>query len=675
MIRIAQRVARAVVMLAALAMIAPPAVAQFDQLNWTFVPSTSGSGSLSTGEMAIVGPIGACVPGGKFVAYTAVAPFDGTVVVSAEYHAGDESFDSTNFNFVVGAVTTLVSQSYSWTGQLVFDVPAGVVFGFKVGAHCSIGSGHATLTDFSFIPDAGPLPTLDGAPGEHFGSALAPAGDFDGDGAPDLIVGVPDGAPGGIAAGRVAVVSGDLRTTLLALAGAKVGDDFGFAVAGGQDLNGDGVPDLVVGVPKADAIAPLRTDAGRIELRSGVDGSVLHALEGAKAFDKLGFAVAFVGDLDGDGIADVAAGAPFHDEIASNAGQVFLISGATGAVLFDILGQAAGDRLGSALAGAGDIDGDGALDIVVGAPGVTGPSSEAGRVTVHSGLDGSLLLAFEHSTETVSFGTAVAGGGDVNGDGVPDVVGAAPIYNGDVYVHSGADGSLLHLFTGSLPDDLLGSSVSFAGDVDGDGADDLIIGAAQEWIGERGYVQVRSGKTGAVLFVMPGDEPFAHFGSTVALIGDVDGDGRPDIAAGAPSSEQAGTDAGRVRTFEPYLPWTAEGPGLGGAFGVPQLSGKGLVGTGAPNALTLQGAAPHTTAVLVAGLSKALLPFKGGVLVPAADALVLGLVVSNEGTLALPFTWPAGLPPGFDLWLQLWIADPTAPQGLSATNGLHAAGP
>ena len=659
--------------LAAAAALAAPAAAQFDLLNWTFVPSTSGSGTLSPDVMTIVGPIGACVAGGKFVAYTAVAPFDGTVVVSADYQCGDESFDSTNLSYKVGAVTTLVSQSSSWSGQIVFDVPAGVVFGLSVGAHCSIGSGQATFTDFSFIPKSGPLPALDGAQAfEHFGSVLAPAGDLDGDGATDLIVGVPDGSPGGVAAGRVAVVSGDLSTTLLALAGAAAGDDFGFAVAGGEDLNGDGVPDLVVGSPKADQPGP-QTDAGRIDMLSGADGSLLHAVAGDKAFDKLGFAVAFVGDIDGDGVADVAAGAPFHDVVASNAGQVLVLSGATGAVLLELQGQAAGERFGSALAGAGDIDGDGTPDFIVGAPGA-GTTWEAGRVTVHSGADGSQLHAFVHTT--YNFGTAVAGGGDFDGDGVPDVVGSAPNNYGLVNVHSGADGSLLQSFSGPSTNDFLGASVAFAGDLDGDGADELIIGAKQYFITQKGYVQVRAGKTGALLLVMPGVQNASAYGAAVACLGDVDGDGHPEVAAGAPETDvPAGIGAGRVRTFEPYIPWRVEGPGLAGAFGTPQLSGKGLVGSGAPNKLTLQGGVPHTNAALVAGLSAVMLPFKGGVLVPAPNLLVPGLVVDNDGQLALPFTWPAGLPSGFDLWLQMWIPDQSVPSGLIATNGLHAAAP
>jgi len=89
----------------------------------------------------------------------------------------------------------------------------------------------------------------------------------------------------------------------------------------------------------------------------------------------------------------------------------------------------------------------------------------------------------------------------------------------------------------------------------------------------------------------------------------------------------------------------------------------------------LQDALPHTTAALVAGISKLMVPLKGGVLVPAPDIVVPGLPVDNQGTMTLPFTWPAGVPSGFEMWLQMWVAEPTSLQGFSATNGLHAVAP
>ncbi len=673
---LARRAAR---VLAAVAVLAAPGAAQFDLLNWTFHPSAAGgSGSLTPEEMKLVGPDDGCGPPGEFVAYTAVAPFDGTVVVSAHYQTSDEAPEFDNFNYLLDGATILVSESSSWDGQLVFDVPAGAVFGFSVGAEdCLFGEGKATLFDFAFAPTLDPLPALDGTQaGEHFGARLAAAGDVNGDGVPDLIVGVPDGGSTGVAAGRVDIVSGDLQGTLLSLAGAAEGDDFGFAVAGGEDLNHDGVPDLVVGAPKADATAPTETDSGRIRMLSGADGSALHDFAGVNAFDKAGFAVAFVGDMDGDGVGDVAGAAPFHDAVASNAGQVLVLSGATGSVLLDIQGESAGDRFGSALAGAGDIDRDGVPDLIVGAPGVDEPGGWIdGRVTVHSGLSGSILYVFEHPDEANVFGTAVAGGGDFDGDGLPDVVGAAPDYVGNVFVHSGADGSLLHTFTGPLVNDLLGSAVAVAGDFDDDGADDLALGAVQLAVGQKGYVQIRSGRTGALLYAQPGDEVLGQFGAAIARLGDVDGDSHPELAVGVPFSDQGGLDAGGVRTFEPYTPWTEDGAGLAGTFGVSSLSGKGLVGAGAPATLMLQYALPGAISTLVAGRSKAQLPLKGGVLVPAPEILLPGLVVDDQGALSLSFTWPMGLLPGFDLWLQIWIADPSGPQGFSASNGLHAEAP
>jgi hypothetical protein len=667
-------------MAVAVAALAAPAAAQFDLLNWTFNPSTGGgSGSLTPSQMMLIGPNSGCERP-TAVSYTAIAPFAGTVVATGSYHTSDEQPEYDSFSYLIDGVATPISpaSAFSWNGQIVFDVPAGATFGFAVGSvDCALGAGVATLTEFGFFPKAGKT-TLDSVlSGEEFGSALAPAGDLNGDTVSDLLVGAPEASVAGGPAGRVVVVSGDLHVPLLVVEGTAAGDDFGFAVAGGDDLDGDGAPDLLIGAPKVDTLAPLATNAGRAEVRSGADGSLLQSFVGDAAFDQLGFAVAFVGDVDGDGVSDLAVGAPFHDAGASNAGLVRVHSGATGALLLTLHGGAAGDRFGSALSGAGDIDGDGVPDLIVGAPGADGPDTDCGRVTAHSGADGSVLLSFTHPGNGASFGTAVAAG-DIDADGVPDVVGGAPFASssaGIVYVHSGADGALLHTFGGTASADQFGSAVAVPGDVDRDGYDDVLIGSPQWVAGEPGSAQLRSGLTGAVLLAMNGEDADSHFGSAVSGLGDVDGDGDPELAVGAPLCDIGATDSGRVQSFAPVFLWTNEGNGLAGAFGTPVLSGIGLLSPSLPVKLKVQGAVPHTSAALVAGFSKVLVPFKGGVLVPAPDIVLPGLVVDTSGNLVLAFAWPPGLPSSFDVWLQMWVVDPSGPHGFSATNGLRATTP
>ena len=120
--------------------------------------------------------------------------------------------------------------------------------------------------------------------------------------------------------------------------------------------------------------------------------------------------------------------------------------------------------------------------------------------------------------------------------------------------------------------------------------------------------------------------------------------------------------------------WTDLGQALGGALGLPTLTGQGLLHGSMPVKLSVGNAAAQQPATLVLGLAALNSPFKGGVLVPRPDVLV-SLVIGGGGTLELSAPWPAHMPSGLQCWMQLWIVDPTAPLGLSATNGLLAAAP
>jgi len=130
-------------------------------------------------------------------------------------------------------------------------------------------------------------------------------------------------------------------------------------------------------------------------------------------------------------------------------------------------------------------------------------------------------------------------------------------------------------------------------------------------------------------------------------------------------------------SFTPAVPfdyWTDLGQGMGGTLGAPVLAGQGLLHAGMPIKLSVSNAVPHVPATLVIGLGALNAPFKGGVMVPSPDVLISGLLIGMQ-TLDLTGLWPASIPAGFQFYLQVWIADPTAPLGLSATNGLRAATP
>jgi hypothetical protein len=127
--------------------------------------------------------------------------------------------------------------------------------------------------------------------------------------------------------------------------------------------------------------------------------------------------------------------------------------------------------------------------------------------------------------------------------------------------------------------------------------------------------------------------------------------------------------------LDPDSPWTDLGNGLAGINGVPILVSDGDLLGGDPASITLTAAAPNASAVLIIGLNAIDLPFKGGVMVPAPDLLLLGLLTTGSGDLVLSGTWPVGLPTGFQVFLQYWISDAIGPSGFSASNGLSATQP
>ncbi len=211
-----------------------------------------------------------------------------------------------------------------------------------------------------------------------------------------------------------------------------------------------------------------------------------------QAFASFGWAVAGVGDVDGDGTPDLLVGAPFQPVgDNTNQGQAFVLSGATGNLLFTLNtpDEAENTLFGAAVAGVGDVDGDGTPDLLVGAPDQTvdGNASQ-GQAFVLSGFDGSLLHTLNNPTPQADarFGAAVAGVGDVNGDNIPDLLVGADEQDvdgnnsqGQAFVFSGADGSLLHTLNNPTPQASasFGAAVAGVGDVNGDDRSDLLVGA------------------------------------------------------------------------------------------------------------------------------------------------------------------------------------------------------
>lgn len=413
---------------------------------------------------------------------------------------------------------------------------------------------------------------------ERWGSSVASAGDFDGDGVADFVVGSPLSDSGTVLdAGMAAVFLGvagaaPLTSPWLVVRGSQVAEHLGQSVGSAGDVDCDGKSDVVVGSPYFDTATS--ADAGRVQLfRGPVSGttpavSASWSAEGTQSQEAFGYAVASAGVQHLFPSPALMVGAPFFDDGQTDEGAVFVyrndacsLSTTPG---WSKQGDADDANFGYQVASAGDVNGDGFGELLVGAPGL---DNGDGRVTLYMGRmggPGNVGAIWRGYTLGGQIGGALSSAGDVDGDGYADILlgvhtgfgtGTSLDYAGRVVVYSGGGFGLgsnpvATLSSGQL-DDRFGFSVATAGDVDGSGWGDVIVGAPHaDGNGSlfSGRIHVFNGGLFGLIpgFTEPGEvSTFEELGAWVASAGDVNGDGFGDVTVGAPLF---GND-GRARIF------------------------------------------------------------------------------------------------------------------------------
>jgi Ca2+-binding RTX toxin-like protein len=615
---------------------------------------------------------------GRNQAYV-VAATDTDAGANVRYSLSGTDASSFDINSRTGVVTFSTPTDFETPGDTDGDNLYEIVVRAFDGANTADQAVTIAVTDGYDTVDLTSLPGSAGfiiqgdRAGDLAGFSVSSAGDVNGDGFNDVIVGAFRGDDGGSDAGEAYVVFGSTSgfgvdvggrqvIDLTHLSGAEgfvvrgdaAGDFAGWSVSSAGDVNGDGYDDLIIGAPLGDdgggnageAYVVFGTASGfgaEIGGRQVIDLTSLSVAEGFviqgdAAYDNAGRSVSSAGDVNGDGYDDLIIGAAFGDDGGSGAGEAYVVFGSasgfgstvaargydrqvidlanlTATAGFIIQGDTSGDWVGHSVSSAGDVNGDGYDDLIVGAPGGDdgggdysageayvvfgaasgfGTADGAGRQVIDltdlSATQGFILQGDGRPASNESgdrAGSSVSSAGDVNGDGYDDLIAAAPFhggaFDGEVYVIFGSENGFgtnvggrqvidvidltpsegFVIWGGAVTGASVGNSVSSAGDFNGDGYDDLIVGGSLG-VGGGAYVLFGSATgfgvtldgrqvidlsgegSGGTGFFIQADASGDSAGESVSSAGDVNGDGFDDLIVGALNGDDGGDRAGEA---------------------------------------------------------------------------------------------------------------------------------
>jgi len=414
--------------------------------------------------------------------------------------------------------------------------------------------------------DYAPSHEIPGNHGGAFGTSVAQLADLDGDGVPEFAVGAPleNHPPFWGPPGAVHVYSGSTMALIHEFFGTLDRQGFGNDVANAGDVDGDGVEDIIIGT--WDLLYP-----GSAFVYSGANGALLYQYTGTELWEGLGETVSGLDDVDGDGFDDfLIAATGYSPPGLDRTGAVFAYSGKTGNLLYRVDGTAYVNSFGIDIAIAEDLDGDGVRDFLVGEPGADPwfpqAPARAGVVRAFSGASGQEIFQIPGLSANGSFGSSVSAAGDLDGDGVNDIAVGAPwekgpgrqIHVGGAYLFSGATLAFQRRFAGDQENGDFGTKVLIVPDLNQDGILDLLISESEydhDQVYNTGSVHLFSGQSGMLLQRWYGPSSSSYFGSDMVSLGDLNGDAQQEWLIGAKGILSNGSVRGGAfaYSFDPLM--------------------------------------------------------------------------------------------------------------------------